>query len=167
MTETPDAPQMIAGVDRTIGSSAPSKGVFVLLHGVSVGLCAYLVFGDGVSTVGGWFGASWSVQDPGRATLMLAVVALYFVRHIFTLATVIQRRVAWSEALGLGLTMLVVEPGFCFLAAGVLAAEPSAVGPWAHSMIHSASSSLFASTLLTSLTICSPCYLSQIHPVLH
>ena len=133
MTEPPPEPAaperlVIAGVDRAHSASAAPKLAFFALHTLSLGLCAWLVLGGGLATVGGWFGAAWRVTEPTRATLMLGVTALYWARHGVTLFYLLVRRVTWSEALGLSGFILPVEVGLCILAAGVTRAVPLPLG---------------------------------------
>lgn len=123
------APVVIAGVDRTHGSSHAQKTTFFMLHTISLALCAYLVFGGGVAKLGGFLGARWNILEPERAAIVFAVTALYWVRHGITTFYLLRRNVAWSEALGLGAMILVVEVGFCFLATGALRDVAATVGP--------------------------------------
>jgi len=112
-------PNIIAGVDRAHDRSSMQKGAFFLIHSISFAICVYVVFGRDIVLLGRWFGQGWQVVDPFRAKIVLAVTALYVVRHGITLFYLLQRRVTWSEAIGLGFFMLLFEVGLCLLAAGL------------------------------------------------
>ncbi len=116
------------GVDRSYGRSRSQRHGFYAVHAVSVALCAWIVFGGGLTTVGGWFGRSWSVVTPLRAQLMFGVTVLYFLRHGATLYYLLMRKVTWSEGMGLGSFMIVQEVGFCMLATGVASAALRPLG---------------------------------------
>jgi steroid 5-alpha reductase family enzyme len=68
------------------------------------------------------------VVDSLRARLVLGVTALYLVRHGITLFYLLKRRVAWSEAIGLGCFLILFEVGFCVLAAGMLRSAAAPIG---------------------------------------
>lgn len=108
-----------AGIDRSYGKSLGAKVLFFFLHGIGVGLSAYLVLGGGVSAVGGWLGQSWQITEPLRAQWMFAAVVLYWLRHGITLFYLLQRKVELSEVLGLSVFLILLEPTFCLLASGV------------------------------------------------
>lgn len=116
------------GVDRSHGKTLGAKFAFWGLHALAVGLSAYLVFGGGVTALGNLFGRSWSVTEPLRARWMFAAVVVYWLRHGITLFVLLQRKVTWSEGLGLSAFLLVAEPGFCLLAAGVTRDTPMPFG---------------------------------------
>jgi protein-S-isoprenylcysteine O-methyltransferase Ste14 len=116
------------GVDRTHGPGGLARHAFFALHALSLGLCAWIVFGEGLNTLGALFGSSWPMAAPLRAQLMFAVTALYFVRHGVTLYYLLMRKVTWSEGMGLGAFMIVQEVGYCLLAAGIISASPPPVG---------------------------------------
>ena len=120
-------PNVIAGVDRSHGSTHLQKVVFCGLHLISVVLCLWLVFGGGVTTVGEWFGKTWTVTEPVRAGLVVGAAALYWGRHAITLFYLLVRRVTWSEGFGLVSAMLPMEMGLCLLAAGLLRTQAA---PW-------------------------------------
>lgn len=122
-------PDVKGGVDRSHGASTTAKGAFIGLHFLSVVLCAWIAFGGGVQTIGGWFGRTWVVLEPARATLVFLAAALYFVRHAVTLFYLIVRRVNWSEALGLSAFVMLVEVGLCLLATGITRSVASTLGP--------------------------------------
>lgn len=118
-TSQEGTPLIIAGVDRSKGSSTGPKVVFALLHAAGVAAAAALLLvDDGLSKVGGWFDEEWSVRSPRRAALLVASLCIFWSRHAFTLRVLLQRRVMWAEALPLGLMILVQYPGYALLAAG-------------------------------------------------
>lgn len=112
------------GVDRTHGRSLAQRSAFLALHLASVAVCAWLVLGDGVATAGGWLGFDWAIATRDRGLLLVGVTALYCGRHAVTLFVLLQRRVSWSEALGLGLFLIPLEVGYCLLGCGVAGAHP-------------------------------------------
>lgn len=118
-----ESPLIIAGVDRSKGSSFRPKVVFALLHAIAVGVSAWILQGGGVRDVGEWFGKTgedaWDVLSPRRAALLTASLCIFFVRHVHTLVVLIQRRVMWAEALPLGIMMLAIYAGSALLCAGV------------------------------------------------
>ncbi|MDP6947151.1 MAG: DUF1295 domain-containing protein [Myxococcota bacterium] len=106
----------------------PKTGFF-LFHLASIVLCAYMVWGPGVETLGGWFGQAWAVTDPARGQVLFAVATLYWLRHALTLFYLLVRKVEWGEVIGLSLFMGAFEVGLCMLAAGAWRDEATAFGP--------------------------------------
>lgn len=107
-------------INRSHDASVLPKAGFFVLHLGSVVLCVYMVWGAGIQTLGGWLGQTWSVTDPARGQLLVAVAALYWVRHSVTLFYLLVRKVEWGEVIGLSLFMVSFEVAFCVLAAGAL-----------------------------------------------
>ncbi len=121
-------PSKAGGVDRSKGRSNAQKLGFYGMHALAIGICAWLVFGGGTATLGGWLGRQWSVTAPQRATVVFAAAALYFVRHGITLFYLIVRKVTWSEGMGLGIFMILQEAGFCLLATGIVSSANRPLG---------------------------------------
>ncbi len=123
------------GIDRRHDASFTTKFAFFLLHAVGVALSAYVVWGNGLSLVGGWFGKTWSVAEPIRAQWMFAVIALYWLRHGITLFYLLQRKVEWSEVLPLSFFLIFLGPISCSLAAGITRTTPAAVDIWLYAAL--------------------------------
>jgi protein-S-isoprenylcysteine O-methyltransferase Ste14 len=107
-------------IDRSHDTSLLPKAGFFVLHLGSIVLCLYMVWGAGIETVGGWLGQTWTVTDPVRGQLLVAVASLYWVRHSVALFYLLVRKVEWGEVFGLSLFMVSFEVAFCVLAAGAL-----------------------------------------------
>ncbi|MCB9789328.1 MAG: DUF1295 domain-containing protein [Deltaproteobacteria bacterium] len=90
------------GVDRTHARSSAPKLAFALLHA-------------GALAASGWFAFGATLPDAVRARLLFAVAALYFLRHLITLFVLLQRKVAYGEAVGLSLFLAALEIGFVVL----------------------------------------------------
>ena len=63
--------------------------------------CTWLSFGYGLQTIGQIVDQRWSFVDPGRAHILVACIALYWVRHAITLFYLLERKVDWGEVIGL------------------------------------------------------------------
>lgn len=107
-----------SGVDRTYGRSIFQKLTFTTLHLISVLVCTWLSFLSGWETLGSLFGNDWSFADPLRAKIMAAIAFIYWLRHLITLFYLLERKVDWSEVLGLSLFIAFFEIGLVLLGGG-------------------------------------------------
>ncbi|WP_040556383.1 DUF1295 domain-containing protein [Reinekea blandensis] len=113
------------GVNRTHGHSTLQKTTFALLHALSVGFLAYLVFFDGLTTLVSLLNEQWTVKNEDRLILIFACAALYFVRHLVTLLYLLVRKVDWGEVVGLSIFIGLFEIGFAVLASGIFSNHPT------------------------------------------
>lgn len=127
-TSSPTPPEQAretsAGVNRAHHPSRVQKIAFWGLHLACVLLAVYVLYGGGLGQLGKLLGKSWTVTEPTRAALVLGAASLYWLRHGVTLFVLLQRKVIWSEALGLVGFMLFFEVGLCILATGLTRATP-------------------------------------------
>jgi protein-S-isoprenylcysteine O-methyltransferase Ste14 len=79
------------------GSSVAQRIAMTIAVGASVGLAWWLLFG-GTGSVGAWFGRSWPTGDGARRLCLAAMLAIYFVRLVFTQFVFLKRAVGWGEA---------------------------------------------------------------------
>ncbi len=107
-----------AGIDRYRHPSYLPKVGFFLLHMGSLVLCAWVVCGGAIETLGGWIGQTWTATDSVRGGLLLGAAFLYWVRHSVTLFYLLVRKVEWGEVIGLSIFMLLFEVGFCAVGVG-------------------------------------------------
>jgi len=112
-----------AGVNRIHGHSFPEKLTFALGHLFIVVISAYLLYGHGLETSGLFFGKYWYFSDPDRALILLVCSVIYFIRQSVTLFYLLNRKVEWSESLGLLFTMAIFEIGLLILGGGVFRNE--------------------------------------------
>lgn len=89
-----------AGANRAHGRSVSQKLVFATGHFAIILICAWLIYGNGWGAVGQAFGKTWHLADSFRAQIMLACAAIYWLRHVITLFSLLARKVDWSEVLG-------------------------------------------------------------------
>ena len=87
-------------------------------HLIIVCFSAYLVFLDGLTSLGNLFSQEWHLVDLRRAELMFACILLYWFRHLLTLFYLLQRRVDWPEVLGLLGFFACFEIGLLLLGGG-------------------------------------------------
>ena len=113
-----------AKLNRAHARSRPQKLVFAGLHLSIVILSVWLVFFDGLNALPG----NLQFSDPARAMVLLGCTLLYFLRHMITLFYLLQRMVAWNEALGLIVFMALFEIGALLLGGGVWREAPVAFG---------------------------------------
>ena len=106
------------GVSRSHAKSTKEKWTFIVLHFSIILFAIWLVLFGGLSTLGTLVSQEWSFSDPTRATVLLAVSALYFLRHILTLFYLLTRKVAWGEVFGLITFMALFEIGLLLIAGG-------------------------------------------------
>lgn len=107
------------GIDRTHAYSTLQKSVFWGLHFAIILLCAWFVLGGGLELVTGWFGEAVEWTDLTRAHILLVCAAVYFLRHGVTLFYLLERRIDWSEVIGLTAFFALFELGLLLVGGGV------------------------------------------------
>jgi len=107
-----------AGVDRSHDRSNIEKIAFTSGHLVIVLICALLVFYSGSSKLSTLFGADWALSDLTRSYILLACAFLYWARHLITLFYLLDRKVEWSEVLGLLGFIALLEIGLLLVGGG-------------------------------------------------
>ncbi len=100
-----------SNISRKHQASGAEKATFLSLHLVVVALCAALVAAAHVDV-------GVLLPDRQRAYLLLACAALYWGRHAITLFYLLQRKVGWSEVVGLLGFIASFEIGLLLLGAG-------------------------------------------------
>ena len=115
------------GVNREHGAAFVQKLTFSLGHVLVVLVGAWLVLGSGWYRLGNLFDQQWTLADPRRAQILLAVAAFYWLRHALTLFYMIQRKVDWSEALGLTGFIAFFELGLILVGGGAFRDEAAAL----------------------------------------
>lgn len=115
------------GVNRIHARSRLQKTMFWGLHFAIILVCAWLVLGDGIDTLGDLFGRTIVLSDPTRASILLACAVIYFVRHGMTLLYLLARRVDWGEVFGLSVFFALFELGLLLVGGGVLRDAPIAL----------------------------------------
>lgn len=74
-----------------------------------VALIWWLLFGDGLQTVGKWFGLSWMPGDLVRRACLAVALSIYYVRILFTDFVFLKRGVGWSEVLTIAPWLLCID----------------------------------------------------------
>ena len=64
-------------------ASHVQRATLTSLHAAAVALAAWVLFGNGLTTVGDWFGQDWTHGDAFRRTMIFACSAIYFGRVVF------------------------------------------------------------------------------------
>jgi protein-S-isoprenylcysteine O-methyltransferase Ste14 len=108
-----------AGVNRSHTPSIPQKFVFFVLHSLILAACAWLLYFQGLETLGSWFDKRWQFNDLTRASILFACVVVYWLRHTVTLFYILARNIDYSEALGLIVFFTLFEVGLLLLGGGV------------------------------------------------
>jgi len=111
--------QKQGGVVRTHHASIIQKTVFCLLHLFIILFSGWLLYFDGLTTVGSMFSQSWVFNDPFRAAVLFACAILYWLRHVITLFYLLIRKVEWAEVFGLLIFMAFFEVGLLLVGGGV------------------------------------------------
>ena len=112
------------GVSRTHDPSFAQKLAFAFGHLIIVLFCGWLVLGNGWETTGQLFGKDWSLADPARAKVLLGCAFIYLIRHVITLFYLLERKVEWSEAIGLIIFIAFFEIGLVLLGGGAFRDYP-------------------------------------------
>lgn len=107
-----------AGIDRAHGRSIAQKWTFSIGHLAIVFICAWLIYGNGWEVIGAVFGKTWHLADISRAQILLAGAFIYWFRHAITLFYLLERKVEWSEVLGLLVFISLFEIGLLLLGGG-------------------------------------------------
>jgi len=98
-----------SGVSREHGKSTVQKWVFILGHLFIVLFCVWIVLYNGLEQIADIFEQNWKLVDIQRASILLACVFLYWLRHVFTLFYLIERKIVWSEVTELLFFMALFE----------------------------------------------------------
>ena len=107
-----------AGIDRAHERSIAQKWTFSIGHLAIVLICAWLIYGNGWEAIGAAFGKTWHLADISRAQILLACAFIYWFRHAITLFYLLERKVEWSEVLGLLVFFSLFEIGLLLLGGG-------------------------------------------------
>ncbi len=114
---TPSNP-LSSNADKLYGtksSSFPQKLSMQAMSWMAVVLAAWLVLG-GTSTVAAYLG--WSVKEvatPERAFLIILCSSIYAARVLFTQFFLIKRNMPWTEAITVGLWIIIIHTTFAVL----------------------------------------------------
>ncbi len=95
--------------------SLPQKSVLAGIHLVVIVAVAWLLFGDGIHTVAGWLGATWTAGSSGRRVLLFACSFVYFLRLLPGTFIFLKRRMAWSEVAIVAPWIAVIQISFALL----------------------------------------------------
>ncbi len=107
-----------AGVNRTHERSVAQKWSFAIGHLAIILVCAWIVYGKGWETLGQIFGKTWHLADFSRAQILFGCALIYWLRHVITLFYLLERKIEWSEVLGLLVFMAAFEIGLTLLGGG-------------------------------------------------
>lgn len=110
------------GIEET--SNLP-RTVWTLAHLVMVCAVAWLYFGGGIETVGGWAGVDWQSGDLGRRIVLMAFAVILWTRMAYTGHVVLARRFDWSECGAVTGAVAFYQLGFALT--GATATEPLGV----------------------------------------
>lgn len=113
-----------AGVSRSHGRSAAQKWAFAIGHLVILLICSWVIYGNGWEALGLVFGKTWHLADLLRAQIMLACAFIYWLRHVITLSYLLERKVEWSEVMGLLVFIGLFEIGLVLLGGGAFRDHP-------------------------------------------
>jgi len=111
------------GLNRSHDSSLLQKSSFITLHLFIILTCIWLVFFNGLESIGAIFGKDWKLVNPSRASLLLIFAFVYWLRHIITLFYLLVRKVGWSEVFGLLAFIAFFEIGLTLLGGGAFRNE--------------------------------------------
>ena len=112
------------GVNRAHSRSIAQKSTFAIGHLLIILICALLIFADGWEALGHVFGKVWTLADFSRAQILLACAFIYWLRHVITLFYLLERKIEWSEVLGLLVFMGLFEIGMVLLGGGAIRDYP-------------------------------------------
>jgi isoprenylcysteine carboxyl methyltransferase (ICMT) family protein YpbQ len=123
----------------------PSKAqrlTLAALNVVWVALVWWLLFGGGITVVGGWLGRAWVAGDSLRRICLLAGFCIYYVRILITEFVFLKRGIGWSEVFTIApwvfciVALLGIAGGMnpgAFHAAGFVGIFLFVVGSWMNS----------------------------------
>ncbi|RME82032.1 MAG: DUF1295 domain-containing protein, partial [Planctomycetota bacterium] len=103
-------------VDRSHGPSTLQKLVFASGHFIILLFCTFLIYYPNIFT--DYLGFTLTLSDPFRAKILLACAFIYWLRHLLTLFYLLERKVVWSEVIGLLFLMAFFEIGVLLLGGG-------------------------------------------------
>lgn len=76
-------------------------------------LACWLLVGNGLVLLAGWFGWQWRLGDLIRRTCLALAFSIYYIRLLFTWFSFLKRGMDWSEAFTIGIWILCI---YIFLA---------------------------------------------------
>lgn len=97
------------------GRSIPQRVVLVVAQTLCLAAAAWLLLGDGIPTVAGWFGWDLVPGDQARRYLLFAFCLVVYVRILFTGLYLLKRAIGWEEAFSIPLAFLLYYVGFGLL----------------------------------------------------
>ncbi|MBI4614347.1 MAG: DUF1295 domain-containing protein [Planctomycetes bacterium] len=109
-------------------SKAP-RIVWTLGHLAILGATAWLLFGGGLATVGGWLGKDWTPGDPVRRGILVAFGGFLWIRMTMTAFVLLRRKFGWDEAGSVLSALALYQIGFALMGGGSDA--PVGVLDWA------------------------------------
>lgn len=101
---------MYGGYDRSTGP----KALVTTCNAVAVAVAAWFLFG-GMDTVADWFGTHFDPAEPLRRGLLLALSAVYLLRFIATTFVMLKRSMDWSEAVTVGVWVVIIHGTMAYL----------------------------------------------------
>jgi protein-S-isoprenylcysteine O-methyltransferase Ste14 len=97
--------------DKSLGP----KTVLMLFHAAGVCAAAWILFGDGFTTLFHWTGKAAPPDHVAARALLFACAAIYFARICFGTFHLYNRKVSYGEAIGVGIFAACLHVLFAFL----------------------------------------------------
>lgn len=73
--------------------------VWAVAHLGVVGTAAWILFGNGIATIGGWFGKEWGPADPTRSAILVGFGVILWLRMTITAFYLLERKFGWDESI--------------------------------------------------------------------
>ncbi len=121
---SPAHPPSAGGVNRRHAKTITQKTVFSGAHFGILVLGIWLLGFGGWETIGALFGRDSRLPNPARGWFLLGVATFYWLRHTFTLFSLLVRAVDWAEVWGLLVFFSLFEIGFILIGAGAFRNTP-------------------------------------------
>lgn len=106
-------------------ASRAAKTTVTVLHGCGVAAAVWFLAGGGPAAAD-WLGIGLPRAEPLRCGLLISLALIYFGRFVVTTHVTLKRGMAVSEAVTIGVWVIVIHATMAF-AGGT---NPASVGPW-------------------------------------
>ena len=93
------------------------KSCLTVLHAFAICASAWILFGHGLATISHWTDKSFTFGPLWTRELVFACALIYFARICFGTFYLIQRKMVWGEAFGIGLFVIFIHVFFAFFGA--------------------------------------------------
>lgn len=106
--------------------STAQRLTLAIIVGTWVCLAIWVLLGGGLTTVGEWFGRSWTPGDLIRRAILSSAFSVYYARFLLIVFRFLRRGVSWSEVVTIASWLLIIH--VIVVALGGTEKQPMGIG---------------------------------------